>query len=57
MPAGGPQEDRWRTARRNAGGPFVARIDISKICMNLEMVMPVLDDRSVVGKLRVRAFK
>ena len=45
--------ERWW----NAGGPLVARIDIGKIGLYLEMVMSVLDDLSVVGKLRVRAFK
>ena len=53
MPAGGTQEERWGTA----GGPLVARIDIGKIGLYLEMVMSVLDDLNVVGKLRVRAFK
>ena len=49
--AGGTQEDR----RGDAEGPLVARIDIGKIGLYLEMVMSVLDH--LVRKLRVRVFK
>ena len=31
-----------------AGAPLVVRIDIGKICMYLEIVMPILDDSGVV---------
>ena len=60
MPAGGPQgEGAGGTLvehMRITGGPLVARIDIDRSGLYLEMVMSVLDDLSVVEKLGVRAF-
>ena len=53
MSAGGTLVDR----RGAAGGPIVTRMDIGEIGLYLEMVMSVLDDLRVVGKLRVRDFK
>ena len=43
MPVGSPLVERWEPA----GGPLVARFDIIKIGLYLEMVMSIIDDLGV----------